>query len=202
MKSKQLPVCAGIDYSITSPAICVYSGISFSPSFEECSFLIISDKEPKEKEKIQNIEYISHPNYLSEIERFLNITNLTIQFLKHHRVKNVFLEGYSMGSKGKVFNIGENTGLLKASLFQNKIHYTISAPTIVKKFAFGKGNANKEQMWEAFKKRTNRDDLYDRILGEKKLNSPLTDIVDSYFILLQGLEGIKYNYLSETATLS
>ena len=59
---------------------------------------------------------------------------------------------------------------------------SVFAPSTIKKFATGKGNANKELMYEAFVEETG-DDLaklfeFDPYKGQ----SPVSDIIDSYYI--------------------
>ena len=86
-----------------------------------------------------------------------------------------------MGSVGQVFSIAENTAILKFKIYQAKIEYRIVPPTTLKKFATGKGNADKLMMYEAFVKKTNYDPR--KILNsEAKLGSPFTDIADSYWL--------------------
>ena len=70
-------------------------------------------------------------------------------------------------------------GLLKYKLFKNDLRYNLLAPAQVKKFATGKGNANKEKMIEAFKEETGCDLLK---IFECNYTSPVSDIADSYFI--------------------
>ena len=92
-----------------------------------------------------------------------------------------------MGSKGKVFHIAENTGILKYTLYKNKVKYATVPPTVVKKFASGKGNSKKEQMYEAFIKETGTD-LIKLLSYEKQLGNPITDIVDSFYLAKYGSE--------------
>jgi len=79
-----------------------------------------------------------------------------------------------------VFHIAENLGLLKYKL---KIDfcwdYTLLAPSVIKKFATDKGNANKEMMLSAFQGDTgvNLAELF-----ESNAKSPISDVVDAYFI--------------------
>ncbi len=98
---------------------------------------------------------------------------------------SIGLEGYAMGAKGQVFNIGENTGILK--------HYiqviegwelTTYAPSAVKKFATEKGNANKEKMYEHFIKETGLDleKIFGFDINPEKINGPISDVVDAYYI--------------------
>jgi len=56
-------------------------------------------------------------------------------------------------------------------------------PSIIKKYATGKGNANKELMYEAFYNETKVD--LQNILN-CSITNPLTDIVDAYFICKYG----------------
>ena len=62
---------------------------------------------------------------------------------------------------------------------------------VIKKYATGKGNANKEVMYEAFNAELLTPPDLKTILKPKstKLTSPVTDIVDAYFIAKWGWEG-------------
>ena len=73
--------------------------------------------------------------------------------------------------------------ILKDTLTKWGIKYEMIAPTVIKKYATTKGNANKEKMYDAFTDETNR-----KLLDEFniKLNNPITDIVDSYYIAKYG----------------
>ena len=74
-------------------------------------------------------------------------------------------------------------------LYKNKLSYSTISPSEVKKFATGKGNANKEVMYEAFTDTYKYYQLKD-ILGQDTLDSPVTDIVDAYYICKAGVERI------------
>lgn len=86
-----------------------------------------------------------------------------------------------MGSKGQVFHIAENTAILKHYLFHVGIEVVEVAPTTIKKFATGSGRAQKEDMYAAFEKKTEIN-LKGMLIPNRKLGSPVTDIVDAYFI--------------------
>jgi hypothetical protein len=58
----------------------------------------------------------------------------------------------------------------------------LDGPTVVKKFASGKGNADKDRMYEAFVKETGAELMKEISPDSKKVASPVSDIVDSYFI--------------------
>lgn len=169
----------GIDYSITSPGLCIADSEHFN--FRRCQFHYLNKKDISER----NIHQYDYPDYKLDIERYSLISDWAIKMIGTLKDDcEVYLEGYAFAARGRVFNIAENGGMLKYKLWKNGIHYTIVAPTTIKKFATGKGNASKEMMYESFLKET-RCDLWDKT---KKLNSPATDIVDSYYICKYGAE--------------
>jgi Holliday junction resolvasome RuvABC endonuclease subunit len=71
---------------------------------------------------------------------------------------------------------------LKYKLWQQSIPLDVIQPTRVKKLASGKGNASKQEMFEAFVKETGTDLRihFDQI--GKEVKNPITDIVDSFYI--------------------
>tara|TARA_R100000458_G_C8113716_1_gene135449 strand:+ start:56 stop:412 length:357 start_codon:yes stop_codon:yes gene_type:complete len=96
--------------------------------------------------------------------------------------EQIAIEGYSMGSKGKVFHIAENTGVLKYKIYNSGIPLEVIPPTTVKKFATGKGNADKLKMHKTFINDVGVD-LREKITPDKtKISNPVSDIVDSYYI--------------------
>lgn len=59
----------------------------------------------------------------------------------------IVIEGYAMGIRGgRVFDIGEMGGVMKAVIYNKKIEAIIVAPTSMKKFITEKGNAKKAQI--------------------------------------------------------
>ena len=91
-------------------------------------------------------------------------------------------------SKGQaIFQIAENCGILK---FRLKItNMTVCHLVLLKKFATGKGNANKELMYEQFCKDTKTDLM--KMMDMQTLSNPVTDIVDAYYIARCGYENIR-----------
>ena len=69
------------------------------------------------------------------------------------------------------------------------ILYDTVVPSVVKKFASGKGNADKQLMYDSFKEHTEQDLL--KLFDMGKLNNPVTDIIDSYYIAKVGYENIE-----------
>ena len=187
----------GIDYSLSSPGICVNTSEE-EFRYEDCKFYYLTNTKKYEgtfKEKMafgtSAVEYIgtTHRPYSSEPERYNNIANWAINIIKLYgdattglnRIKpTIQIEDYSFGSTGRVFHIAENLGLLKYKLkIECGWDYTLLAPSVIKKFATDKGNANKEMMLSAFQEDTgvNLGELFD-----SSAKSPITDVADAYFI--------------------
>ena len=187
----------GIDYSLSSPGVCVNTSEE-EFRYEDCKFYYLTNTKKYEgtfKEKIafgtSAVEYIGTPHrpYSSEPERYNNIANWAIDIIKLYgdaktginRIKpTIQIEDYSFGSTGRVFHIAENLGLLKYKLkIECGWDYTLLAPSVIKKFATDKGNANKEMMLHAFQGDTgvNLAELF-----ESSAKSPISDVVDAYFI--------------------
>ena len=187
----------GIDYSLSSPGICVNTSEE-EFRYEDCKFYYLTNTKKYEgtfKEKMafgtSAVEYIGAPHrpYSSEPERYNNIANWAIDIIKLYgdaktginRINpTIQIEDYSFGSTGRVFHIAENLGLLKYKLkIECGWDYTLLAPSVIKKFATDKGNANKEIMLSAFQGDTgvNLGELF-----ESSAKSPISDVVDAYFI--------------------
>jgi crossover junction endodeoxyribonuclease RuvC len=123
----------GIDASLSSTGIVVLDGRG-----EIYSRMIISSK-------------------LTGTERLKDLSKKTKEYLSNFvpcRLIPVFLENYSFGSRaGQAFSIGEWGGVLRVLLNEMGFKVTGIAPTVLKKFITGKGNAKKEQMLlQTFKK--------------------------------------------------
>jgi hypothetical protein len=104
-------------------------------------------------------------------------------------VTDVLLEGYSMASRGLVFNIAENTAILKYKLWHADVELRTAAPTTIKKLAI-KGNASKDEMYDAFLAETNIDLKTELSYTGNKVSSPVGDIVDSYYACKYGYDRI------------
>jgi len=174
----------GIDYSLTSPAVCINDN-------GEYMFYYLTSKKKYIGQMAKNIIGEEHQEYNTPIERFSNISKWAIN--KFYRLSlmtyglKVFIEGYSFGSKGQaIFQIAENCGILKYRLQEQNIPYDTVVPSVVKKGATGKGNADKDKMYESFVKETNID--LKQIFDTEKVGNPISDIADSYFIQKVGYE--------------
>lgn len=182
---------AGIDYSISSPAICVHSGKKWS--FENCSFYFFykRKKEPLLPKK-PKFQYDLYPEYKTQEDRYIKLGKWTLD--KVHDCDAIFIEGYAFAGKGLVFQIGENTGTMKTLLYAayNR-HITESIPPkTIKKFATDNGNASKQLMQEAFIEET-QFDLKLSLEETAKQTSPSSDIIDAYFICKYGFNSLSSN---------
>ena len=185
-------VIAGIDYSLSCPAICVYDTNRRKFSYDNTYNYFRSNLKKFENFNRNKLSSENHGSWKTEEDRYDDIANWAMNIIStKHNVNRVFLEGYSYGSTGKVFHIAENTAILKYLMWDNEIGFDIIPPTVIKKFATGKGNANKEKMQEAFVKENSRVDLC-TWLTPKSSNviSPVNDVVDAYFIAKYGLDSL------------
>ena len=155
---KKQTTIVGIDYSLNSPAICIADD---SFDFSKCSFHFLTSKKKHIGKFGKNIFGYEHKEYNNPIIRFSNISMWALDIIHKYKkdTAQVFVEGYSFGSKGQaVFQIAENCGILKYRLQMSpSILYDTIVPSVVKKYASGKGNADKQLMYDSFKEHTKKD---------------------------------------------
>lgn len=202
----------GIDFSLTSPAICVYKNELYS----FISFFNDGGKDWK-KSKSKTYKYhnelygiidvipytrkIDDSNYRSEqktkMSDALMIVNLIIDKLKSIIDDEVIigLEGFSYGSiSSSTLDLAMYNSFLRMKLIENfgSDVLNIISPTEGKKMLFGKGNAKKEDMIQSFIDNRLEDDIlikndlwkYCKENGvDFKQPKPIDDLVDAYGIL-------------------
>lgn len=173
---------AGIDYSMSSPAMVIFDD-------NEYTFYGIKAKKSMVSKSDKVILFEPVKDYEHNIERYEFLANLFVDILKAENIKDVYIEGYAYGARGNVFNIGENTGILKYLLYKNGINLTVFQPNEIKKVATNKGNANKVLMYEAFKNDGPFDleDILSVEATDTKIPAPINDMVDAYYVLKTGL---------------
>lgn len=181
----------GLDWSMTSPGFSIEKdghlylhGISSKK--KDCGRFEISDKITINVDR--TIEFINNS------DRFNRLSNHYISLIQDYGGTVVHLEGYSMGSGrgGMTFSIGECTGHLKAKLWELNIPIHIVSPTGLKKFATGKGNANKEAMMNQFCIEHGLDSLPNL--------SCMNDCIDAYWLMKYS--GTFYEILSRNLLTS
>ena len=170
----------GVDYSLTGPSMCSISGKNFA--YKNCKFTYVT---AQKKSVITTNQFhgFDYPIYKNAQHRYSVLADIFVS--KIPEGSKVFIEGYAFAAKGKVFHIAENTGILKDRLYQKGIECVEISPTEIKKYATGKGNANKELMAKAFESDT-RVFLKDKFSQTDKQWNPSSDIIDSYYICKMG----------------
>ena len=193
MPKRKLMRIAGIDYSMTSPAICYYVAGDIN-SVESYNIRYLTPK-AKDIKIIDNLSYgklegIVNPVIECQQERYEFIADKFVEFIEEYQINTIYLEDYSFGSHGKVFHIAENAGLLKYKLYKKGVEVNLVPPTVAKKFASGKGNANKNLMYESFVHQTGKTF---NLEGSKNIGNPYSDIVDSYWLCRYGINDKQIN---------
>ena len=178
---KKPKTIVGIDYSLTSPAICIDNG--------SLMFFYLTNKKKHIGMMSEEIIGYEHKEWTDPIQRFTYISDFVFDCIGSIVNPQIFIEGYSFGSKGQgLFQIAENCGILKYRLLEKNHTYNTVVPSVVKKGATGKGNADKDMMYEAFVRDTNID--LKKIFDTDKVGNPISDIADSYFIQKVGYDNL------------
>lgn len=176
-------IIAGIDYSLTSPSICIHDGDTWSVS--NCKFYYLS---PKKNWIVYSGQFFGseYEKFDSDTHRYDNLSRWSSEIISKNKVSQCFIEGYAYGAVGRVFQIAENAGLLKYKLWKDGVPFGVFAPSEIKKHATGKGNANKEKLYECFLEETKVDIRKTLDIMNEKVWNPVSDIVDAYYIAKLG----------------
>jgi Holliday junction resolvasome RuvABC endonuclease subunit len=172
---------AGIDYSITSPAM-VIADTDKSLSFDDVEIFCMAPT-PKLVGWHGNVRCFEKMKYTSQEQRINDIADYFIAMMLEHSVERVVMESYSYGSTGLTFNLAENVGVLKNKMWvRGIIRYDI-APQSVKKFFTGSGRADKLKMIEVFYAVSGVQRSINDIIGIKSTKpnaKPVDDIADAF----------------------
>ena len=182
---------AGIDYSLTSPAICIWKKTDDNRqfNFNMCNvyYLETTQRLKRAAHGILNLHAEAYPEWETEEQRHDLLSDWAMNIINGCEV---FIEGYAFATSGKshVRSVAENSGLLKHKMYKIGQTFTSVPPSVIKKYATGKGNANKDLMYDAFSKECVTPVDLQKTLRPKstKQTNPTTDIVDSYWICKYG----------------
>jgi Holliday junction resolvasome RuvABC endonuclease subunit len=170
----------GIDYSMTCPAAC-----AFTPGHVEFWYAHAT----KAKRPIDSIDGVTLGEFPSVSSRAGWLAQQCVRWIEaHDATRDIYIEDYAFAATGRVFHIGENTGIFKHYCDQSAIAYHPIPPTVIKKFATGKGNADKVRMTDAFLAahpiaQTWLTILFPRLTETQAIaKSPLSDLADAYWI--------------------
>lgn len=198
---KKTTLYVGIDPSINSTGITI--AIYENDAEVEIKFYIIKNgkltkKESAANDSINNFEYVIYDkidlkqfkddNHIFEYYKTKNMVEVvnTIYDLilneakKYSAIVNVVIEGISYGSSIRTKSIFDLAGLnymIRYKLITSDMKHlnlSIATPSNIKKYATGKGNANKESIMTIFK----------YIFPEMESIPKLDDIADSYFMAM------------------
>ena len=170
---------AGIDYSMTSPALCTHIGERWD--FNNCSFYFLTKTKRLARKHLSGMIHGSLlKEYKCQEERFDMISHWAMKRIMSF--DHVMLEGYAFAATGRVFDVAENTGILKHKLWGSNTKFDTVTPPQVKKFATGSGSATKDKMHDAWFKETGINLHEEMTPRREKVGNPVSDIVDAYFI--------------------
>lgn len=174
----------GIDYSMTCPAVCVYSTAAVRFWYAHETKVVTTP--------VLDCYQLSKSG--STTERATRLARKVLDWLDTAapNCREVSIEDYAFAATGRVFHIGENTGILKYFFETEAIVYHPIPPTVIKKFATGKGNADKIKMTAAFLEAyPDAQEWALRFFPRspdgaqepcKWAKSPLADLADAYWI--------------------
>lgn len=147
-------IIIGIDPSLTSTGICVMD----------------------DHGQVLQSTALSSKNYgVKRLNDFREkLGNLFYPYKKNGHELFVAIEGYSFASNTQGIALGELGGMMRLYMFESGINYIEVPPTVVKKFATGKGNSDKIAMGVALQK-------------QYGLEYPTSDQTDAHFLALIGL---------------
>jgi len=170
----------GIDYSFTCPALCCLMGAT-------ALWWVNYKLKGRPYPPLPNVEWT--PSTIDgDVCRFIELADWVEAVVRIHQPELIVLEDYAFMANGRITQLAENVGVLKARLSLFTIPLQLVAPTAMKKFATGKGNANKDDIWSAFITQYSTAEGWAAQCHPKaaRIGSPVADIADAYFLAQYG----------------
>lgn len=122
----------GLDLSLTSTGLCLGDVSS-----------VVGDVLTTEKTKLRGPE------------RLVYLRDVVLGYARQADL--VVIEGYAYGRPNQAHQVGELGGVIRVALFEEGIDFVTVPPAKVKKYATGKGNANKDQVLASVVHRTGQE---------------------------------------------
>lgn len=199
----------GIDFSITSPGVCILSkkSIKFVGFFNSWG-LSFERKTPKKFElckelnSLSDVEIITfsrqtkkEPVYADDqVRKIRDANNLSKQILKLFK-KNVLvgLEGFAYRIKNfHLYDLIAFNSVLRDKLWESGHTIVVVSPTAIKSHA-GKGSFDKRQMFDSFVENSHNDPLLKKssfwkwcVANKTRFGSsipnPVQDLIDAYWL--------------------
>lgn len=168
----------GIDYSRNCPALCL---IGSGHPLWWVNYKISGTPYPN----ISGIVW-TESSTQDDTARFVELANWVLGVINITTPDLIVLEDYAFAAPGRITQLAENGGVLKAALHETfpEIPLRIIAPTTMKKFATGRGIATKDDIWAAFVKKDHRRAAWQLLCHPRALRvtSPMADVADAYFL--------------------
>lgn len=201
-----MAIYIGVDLSLRSPGLSIYNPLKktfnnyfFPQRKREIKFSFsqnITVHKPHTVSFDFSIKPISHASdsndkcgviskYKFISEQLINVIESEIVDINKKHVC-VRIEGYAFNAKSSSCSkLHELGGIFKYLLYCRNINFEEISPTKLKKTFSGKGNANKEYMYEVFKKHGFPELMsVFHIKNVKSIPNPVQDIVDSVALVM------------------
>lgn len=148
--------------------------IGIDPSTAATGIVILRESGQKTPELLRHQEYV--PKSLSGLARAIDVTEAVMRIVHAYAIDRIVVEGYSLNLKNasSVIPLVELGTLLRFSLRLDGLRWYDPRATEVKKFATGKGTANKDQMILQVYKRWS-------------FEAPSSNVADAYALAAMGL---------------
>lgn len=183
-------VTAGLDLSINSTGVCIQDNNEFAyyivstgctKAFKNaCKDSIIEIVDVEKMKSDKDIEYS-----LKEEIKTLNIVNVVdgiMSVIDKYHIDRAYIEGISYGSSrsSALSDLSGLNFLVRKALYDRGIPFTIVSPAANKKFAVGKGNADKEMMIAGWKIMDKRVEEFEKKNANIKIK--IDDLADAFFL--------------------
>lgn len=176
-------ILAGIDYSMTSPGLCIDGkrlfGFTTQKKWLNCYEL--PELTIQLYPKYEHHHFLDRADYMSE---------WILNHFKFYNVTHYIIEGYAFGGNHGNDN-GEHTGILKYKLWKELGLLPVEkpSPNAIKKHFCNNGKAEKKDMVEQFEKITQikLSTVFEKdIYKTKTIPAPFSDLVDAYALYHYG----------------
>ena len=114
--------------------------IGIDPSLTGCAVVVVN-------EKGNLVDSQRFENKLRGVERLIYIRDKVLRIIScYDGIQGIGIEGYARGASNRREEAGELGGILRVMFYELQIPWIDIAPSQIKKFATGKGNAPKDHV--------------------------------------------------------
>lgn len=168
----------GSDISINGSGFCV---MNINDDFTVRDFSLIGfTKTIKHRYQSSNLKILPLPDDYENYPYFYK-SRLIYDLVKEYigEIDYVAMEDYSMGSKGRVFDIADFTSGMKNIFYQQRIPIKLLPPNSVKSFATANGGADKVLIGMHFRSSPFSKMVDPKLFELPEYESPQADVVDA-----------------------